>query len=557
MASASLYFLTPGVQTPVAAGLTATLVAYGTTTPTIATGTTDVNGQVTFTGLTLPGMFTATLTGSGAPTNPFNFLIDAYGNVLEAPVFSGTPIAWDASGVAPPSFTTRSVGTKVVLYPNLSSTFADYALGIDAGTMWFSVPQASSIEKFAWFGGTTLIGYATADGTNLVWGVANKCQFGFNNTGTAVAGVSPSLLGLAVPSVAWYFAFDNAGSLGVTGGVSMALGLRAGGTGISKTLLDGYIRVQPGGANELAVLEIQGGPQSGGTTYAWQLFTGNSAGVWGNGFTFWNSAQSGRVLGINPVGTVYTTAACYNVAPSFEWIDSTGGYTGIGAGAANQTQGISGSLVDINGNSSVLAVCDAAGNWGFRNVLRWGQNSQGVYAASAGICYGDLTVNRGLQASGGGAAGAIYFSNAGPDYVFYDGANWIINSHTSAGNFTVAETNALKVTAGSWAAISDARAKKNIRDHTHGMDVLRKIRPRTFRYNGVVHEDDGKDHVGLIAQEAKEAHPPLVFTMPDSSDANGQPLKSNGMLHFDPSELLYVLINAVKELDVRVTALKG
>ena len=91
-----------------------------------------------------------------------------------SPTFSGTLTAgvvtltastgllsWSAGGVAPPAFTTRSAGTKIVLYPALSGTSGDYALGIDTSTMWLSVQDASASFKF--YAGTTVV--ATIDGS--------------------------------------------------------------------------------------------------------------------------------------------------------------------------------------------------------------------------------------------------------------------------------------------------------------------------------------------------------------------------------------------------------
>lgn len=61
---------------------------------------------------------------------------------------------WGTSGVAAPAFTTRSAGAKVVLYPGIGASSADYAIGIESGTLWFGVPVTAN--EFKWYGGTTL-----------------------------------------------------------------------------------------------------------------------------------------------------------------------------------------------------------------------------------------------------------------------------------------------------------------------------------------------------------------------------------------------------------------
>jgi hypothetical protein len=49
-----------------------------------------------------------------------------------------------------------------VLYPSLSGSVADYAIGINAATMWSSIPENNSSFKFKWYGATTEV--ASLDG---------------------------------------------------------------------------------------------------------------------------------------------------------------------------------------------------------------------------------------------------------------------------------------------------------------------------------------------------------------------------------------------------------
>ena len=75
-------------------------------------------------------------------------------------------IDWTTSGVNSPTFTSSSVGTKLLLYPAVTSVQADYAIGIDSATIWNSVPVNSSSFYFKWYGGTTNV--ATLDGTGAL-----------------------------------------------------------------------------------------------------------------------------------------------------------------------------------------------------------------------------------------------------------------------------------------------------------------------------------------------------------------------------------------------------
>jgi len=56
--------------------------------------------------------------------------------------------------VAAPTYGTRSAGTKIVFYPNLTPTTGDYAIGMEGGGLWFSVPVPSG-NTFRFYEGTT------------------------------------------------------------------------------------------------------------------------------------------------------------------------------------------------------------------------------------------------------------------------------------------------------------------------------------------------------------------------------------------------------------------
>lgn len=73
-------------------------------------------------------------------------------------------LIWTSAGYAPPSFTNRSAGTKLVLFPGLAADAVDYAIGVDGNVMWFTLPQYSASRNFRWYGGETLIADLTAQG---------------------------------------------------------------------------------------------------------------------------------------------------------------------------------------------------------------------------------------------------------------------------------------------------------------------------------------------------------------------------------------------------------
>jgi hypothetical protein len=90
-------------------------------------------------------------------------------------------IDFNTDGVNPPSFTTRSTGTKVVLYPSISGSSVDYSLGIAPGVLWNSVPAYDAGMYFKWFGGETEIASLSGTGnltaTSLIKSGGTSSQF--------------------------------------------------------------------------------------------------------------------------------------------------------------------------------------------------------------------------------------------------------------------------------------------------------------------------------------------------------------------------------------------
>jgi len=129
---------------------TANGLVYASSTSALATGS-----AFTFDGtnVSTTGQVISTKTGSSADGSGQVYLNGATSNRVE----------WNTSGTGTPAFTTRSDGTKALLYPAISGSQVDYAIGISAATLWSSVPVNSSSFYFKWYGGETQV--ASLDGT--------------------------------------------------------------------------------------------------------------------------------------------------------------------------------------------------------------------------------------------------------------------------------------------------------------------------------------------------------------------------------------------------------
>ena len=148
-------------------------------------------GAVTATGLTLNGggsASSAQLTFSGSTNNWVDF---------------------NTTGVAAPTFTNRSSGTKVVYYRGISASSVDYAVGIEGSTLWQSVPTGA--ERFRWYGGQ--VAAATLDGSgNMTFvGVTTASRF-VSNVAQGTAPVSVASTTLATNLNAQYLGGSEASS---------------------------------------------------------------------------------------------------------------------------------------------------------------------------------------------------------------------------------------------------------------------------------------------------------------------------------------------------------
>ena len=120
---------------------------------TINAATINTSGNVMATVFS-GGKLTVTAAGSATDGDGQIFLNGASSNRID----------YAATGTGAPAFTTRSDGTKIVLYPSLSGSVTDYALGIDAATLWTSVPEAADGFNFKWYGATTLAANLSGSG---------------------------------------------------------------------------------------------------------------------------------------------------------------------------------------------------------------------------------------------------------------------------------------------------------------------------------------------------------------------------------------------------------
>ncbi|HYQ41904.1 MAG TPA: tail fiber domain-containing protein [Polyangiaceae bacterium] len=210
---------------------------------------------------------------------------------------------------------------------------------------------------------------------------------------------------------------------------------------------------------------------------------------------------------------------------------TTGGVAlrGVGSSAAVGVVGASTSSTGVSGGST-----SGFGVWGSSS------SSYGVYATS--------TSGVGLYASSNTANGVIAKNN---------NTNWNAAALSAlsggAGGLAlwtdgdiIVNGNAFTYGTLAWQNPSDARIKKDIAPLRLGLTQLKDIRPVTYKYNGLAGSpSDGREFVGVIAQELEKVLPNMVSTK--KMKLHPEDTVETDIKIVDPSAFTYLLISSVKE----------
>jgi hypothetical protein len=132
-------------------------------------------GNITGGNLITSGQITSTKAGN-LSTGAGQLYLNGSGN---------NRIDFNTNGTGAPTFTTRSAGAKVVLYPVIDGTSTDYALGVDSGTFWSGIPAADAGIFFKWYAGTTEV--ANLSGTGILTVTGNITGGNISTTGVVTA----------------------------------------------------------------------------------------------------------------------------------------------------------------------------------------------------------------------------------------------------------------------------------------------------------------------------------------------------------------------------------
>jgi hypothetical protein len=148
------------------------------------------------------------------------------------------------------------------------------------------------------------------------------------------------------------------------------------------------------------------------------------------------------------------------------------------------------------------------------------------------------------------------------------GANHYIQNHLCVGLTTtshlleLATDDAVKPTSNTWTIASDRRFKNNIAPFTEGLELIRMMKDSavTYELNGLGGGTAGMPGISVIAQDVEQ-----ILIKRGTPDADrlrqlmiGNTLKNGTSYNtFNNGPLIYALLNAINELDAKVTALGG
>jgi hypothetical protein len=152
-------------------------------------------------------------------------------------------------------------------------------------------------------------------------------------------------------------------------------------------------------------------------------------------------------------------------------------------------------------------------------------------------------------------AGAIYFVGGA-----FDGGNGLgfiqagqsIQLSSSGNMFTSAPTCFKTGSTTAWDIYSDSRIKKNVTPYTKGLAELNQVQIKNFEFNGLGNSTEGDKGLGVIADEIEKVLPNTVKTIPTKLHPEDQ--ERIDLKTFNSTELVYLLVNAVKELNAKVDA---
>ena len=376
--------------------------------------------------------------------------------------------------------------------------------------------------------------------------------------------------GIAAPSVGTLLV--NAGGTGTTTFGSGGFVKSTGGTNALTSALtvnagseiSGVLPVTNGGTGVVSL--INNGIMIGKGTGAVESLVGGSAGqvaTW-NG-SIWVAATpssagvtsiSGSGINVSPAtGAVTITLTSGNVTGALGYTPPS--VTGSGA-SGTWAINISGNAATATSAASATNATDATNANSLGGVAASGYVTTSEVQTISGAKTFSSTVNfNGTTTSSSWyvASGARMYWNSANSNIYWDINSGVRMKLGPVGNFEISGSLAYKASGTTWDNPSDVRLKENIQDYTKGLTELVQINPKTWTFNGKGGSTSGLKGLGVIADEVESVIPDSVKLY--KAKMNPDDATETDIKRFNADEIIWILVNSVKQLKAEVDALKA
>jgi hypothetical protein len=226
---------------------------------------------------------------------------------------------------------------------------------------------------------------------------------------------------------------------------------------------------------------------------------------------------------------------------------------------------LQGALV-VNGMGTLLTVANqinsTGGSAGYfmddrtvGNTANWAVYAQGNFLAfwrgadrvkfdSSGFMRGTGTYTGAYAPDG---TGSLLIGNASDATNYHSNTSHVFRNQAANVTWAVFNTSGTFNISGSWVTLSDRSVKDDIAPYERGLEAIEKLTPVSFRYKpGTTWfaDPDRTRRFGLVAQDVAEVIPEMVG-------------REGGIATMAPGHLVWVLVNACKELAARNATLEA